>query len=504
MYIGQDLQVAFQSYKVIDDISSSFNGSTTSFALLVNGSAPVPLPINSQQCLISVAGVIQRPDDSGAEGFRLSGGNIVFSSAPATGADFFGVILAGADYVNAGGTFPDGSVAVPSITFNDDTDTGLFRSGSGSIGFTFNAVNSVTLSSTGLQSVLGSAANPSLSFIGDLNTGIYSPSAGSVAISTNGSQRATVDNSGRLLVGTSTARTNLYNTGTITSRHIVEVAADLVIEYLGIRNTNDANGANLGLGKSRGTSAGSNTLVLSGDTLGQIDFFGSDGSEFVQGALIKAEVDGTPGANDMPGRLVFSTTADGASNPTERMRITNTGTFRIGQTTTDTPGLGATTTGIGFEPGNGSIFLSRADGASLYLNANVNDAVARFSRSGTQVGNISVTTTATTFNSTSDYRLKENVVALAGAVDRVKQLKPSRFNFISEPSKTVDGFIAHEAQAVVPECVTGEKDAVDADGNPVYQGIDQSKLVPLLTAALQEAITEIASLKDRVAALEAS
>ena len=98
-YIGNDLEVAFQSYLIIDDISSSFNGSVTSFALQVGGAAPVPLPINPQQCLISVAGVIQEPDPTGASGFNLSGGNIVFSSAPSGGASFFGVILAGADYV---------------------------------------------------------------------------------------------------------------------------------------------------------------------------------------------------------------------------------------------------------------------------------------------------------------------------------------------------------------------------------------------------------------------
>jgi len=75
---------------------------------------------------------------------------------------------------------------------------------------------------------------------------------------------------------------------------------------------------------------------------------------------------------------------------------------------------------------------------------------------------------------------------------------PSRFNFISDPDKTVDGFLAHEVQDVVPEAIFGTKDAVDSDGNPEYQGIDQSKLVPLLTAALQEAITEIESLKSRL------
>ena len=137
-YIGNDLKVAYNTYINIDDISGSFNGSTTSFALLVRGAAPTPLPLNSQQCLISVGGVLQRPDDTGAEGFRLSGGNIVFSSAPNTGEDFFGVILAGADYVNAGANFPDGSAAVPSITFDQDTDTGFYRASSGVVGLTSN------------------------------------------------------------------------------------------------------------------------------------------------------------------------------------------------------------------------------------------------------------------------------------------------------------------------------------------------------------------------------
>jgi hypothetical protein len=118
------------------------------------------------------------------------------------------------------------------------------------------------------------------------------------------------------------------------------------------------------------------------------------------------------------------------------------------------------------------------------------------------VGTIVTNGSATAYNTSSDYRLKENVAPLTGAADRLNQLQVHRFNFIADPDKTVDGFIAHEAQAVVPECVTGTKDEVDDDGNPVYQGIDQSKLVPLLTAALQEALAEIESLKARVTALE--
>jgi hypothetical protein len=136
-YIGNNLR-SNNDYKTIDDISSSFNGSTTSFSLLVGGIAPTPFPKYETQLLISVGGVIQEPDSSGSTGFKLSGTNIVFSSAPASGEVFFGVILASADYLNAGGTFPDGTVSVPSITFTGDTDTGLFRVSSGQIGIVAN------------------------------------------------------------------------------------------------------------------------------------------------------------------------------------------------------------------------------------------------------------------------------------------------------------------------------------------------------------------------------
>jgi hypothetical protein len=111
------------------------------------------------------------------------------------------------------------------------------------------------------------------------------------------------------------------------------------------------------------------------------------------------------------------------------------------------------------------------------------------------VGTVTTSGSATAYNTSSDYRLKENVVAMSGATERLKQLKPSRFNFITDADTTVDGFLAHEVQDVVPEAISGTKDAVDADGNPEYQGIDQSKLVPLLVATIQE-------LEARIAALE--
>jgi hypothetical protein len=108
------------------------------------------------------------------------------------------------------------------------------------------------------------------------------------------------------------------------------------------------------------------------------------------------------------------------------------------------------------------------------------------------------------YNTTSDYRLKENIEPLVSAVSRLNQIPVYRFNYKGSPDYTVDGFIAHEVQAIVPEAITGIKDEIDANGNPLYQGIDQSKLVPLLTAALQEAIAKIASLEARLTALEAN
>jgi hypothetical protein len=121
---------------------------------------------------------------------------------------------------------------------------------------------------------------------------------------------------------------------------------------------------------------------------------------------------------------------------------------------------------------------------------------------GTARGSITTNASSTAYNTTSDYRLKENVELLAGATERLSQIPVHRFNFIGSDA-TVDGFLAHEAQAIVPECVTGTKDEVDADGNPVYQGIDQSKLVPLLTAALQEAMERIEQLESEMAAVKA-
>jgi len=321
----------------------------------------------------------------------------------------------------------------------------------------------------------------------DFNVG---SGAGAFSFSTSAGERVRIDSSGRLLVGTSSSRTGykFETEGTASNNSWASFS----------HNSNDVIGAILKLLKSRGTAVGSNTIVQSGDIVGRIDFDGTDGSVNQTAAQIYAVIDGTPGAADMPGRLVFSTTADGASSPTERMRIDSSGTVLIG---VNTKIIAQTTNPFVFFQAQATTTTS-----GLTIESYGNNIATRyhfgFTNPNGVVGTISTNGSATAYNTSSDYRLKENVVPLTGAVDRVNQLQVHRFNFIADPDKIVDGFIAHEAQAVVPECVTGTKDEVDEDGNPVYQGIDQSKLVPLLTAALQEALAEIESLKARVTALE--
>jgi hypothetical protein len=180
------------------------------------------------------------------------------------------------------------------------------------------------------------------------------------------------------------------------------------------------------------------------------------------------------------------------TNAAERARITSGGTLAVGTTAKQDANNVSLAVGA----------TSPATPIETQMSTTSGNYALTFRNPNGLVGNILTSGSSTSFNTSSDYRLKENVTPVADGITRLQQLKPSRFNFKADPTKTVDGFIAHEVQAVVPEAITGEKDALDDDGNPVYQGIDQSKLVPLLTAALQEAITRIEALEAEVQALK--
>jgi len=234
------------------------------------------------------------------------------------------------------------------------------------------------------------------------------------------------------------------------------------------------------------------------------------------GTILKAATIGTDGAENWAStantssNLKFSTMRDGTL--TEHMRITKDGDLLLHKTSAVTSGAGT--------------YFARSSNVStmpIYLRflktySGVRTATENY-HDGTNVGGILFDNSSTTFSTSSDYRLKENVVTDWDATTRLKQLKPSRFNFKIDADKTVDGFLAHEVSSIVPEAVTGIKDELqvwedgeklpegvsvgdnklDDDGNtmPKYQGIDQSKLVPLLVKTIQE-------LEARITALESA
>jgi hypothetical protein len=308
-----------------------------------------------------------------------------------------------------------------------------------------------------------------------------------------------------------------------------------------------------------GTTSPGHPLHVSGNGFGTIAKFSADDGANNPRLLIYGSSDGmhiqrTSGSG--AANLMFEV-GGGEGGGTEAMRIDSSGNVLVG--TTGLPS--STNKGVALRPVSLDRTIIQMSSASVSTGVEL----IQFRNPNGQVGYIATNASSTTYATSSDYRLKENVTDITDGIARIKLLNPSRFNFIVDADTTVDGFLAHEAQEVVPEAVSGEKDAMmdedyvatpatgeiytpaqdatfDDDGNeltaatdevvhstdveqpdtleegrqwrettaavmatrtvPSYQGIDQSKLVPLLTAALQEAVAEIEALKTRVAALE--
>ena len=280
--------------------------------------------------------------------------------------------------------------------------------------------------------------------------GFYLQASSYLRIYTNGAERARIDSSGRLLVGTSSSQDKYYNT--TGNGHLVQIeSTSVVLQSSTVHSgTNPTGGAHFAFARSRGTAVGSVTSVASGDSLVRLSFQGADGTEFVEAATITCDVDGTPGANDMPGRLVFSTTADGASSPTERMRIDNAG--------------------------NTFIKVMQVGGT-----ANVH-----WSSSAGQL-----------FVTSSSLRFKNSVEEYDKGLAEVMQMQPKYFVYNQEPSgKKRAGFIAEDFHDLgLTEYVEYWK---GEEGEDLPSEIGYSNMVAILVKAIQELKAEVDDLKSQL------
>jgi hypothetical protein len=378
-------------------------------------------------------------------------------------------------------TFTAGTVSAPAITTTGDTNTGIFFPAADTIAFTEGGVEAMRIDSSGNLGIGTNSPTQRLDVVSNASTAI-----GLVVRNRTGNDFANlsfVTNDGatiqtgivNALVGTNGAAM-LFNRkpdgGAATEAMRINASGDVGI---GTSNPSGAAGRNLTIYNSSGQARISFKNSITGDTSADGFQIGIDGDAM---AIVEQR-------ENLP--LAFST------NATERMRITSSGDLCVG-----------TTSQIG--PGKISVSQSNASQAALGCNHTLG-AGQSFIAFANAANNALIGTitnngnTATAYNTTSDYRLKENVAAMTGALATVQQLKPVTYKWKADGSDG-QGFIAHELQAVVPDAVVGEKDAVDAEGKPVYQGIDTSFLVATLTSAIQELKAIVDAQAARIAALE--
>jgi hypothetical protein len=301
-----------------------------------------------------------------------------------------------------------------------------------------------TASNVTVEFVAGTNTAPSITTVGDTNTGIFFPAADTIAFAEGGAEAMRIDSSGNVGIGTSSPELPLSVAGNIGMRGTTDHR--LTLNSQGTVGTNDSNWIR---------AATTNVLYNAA------------------GGTHSWEISGT-----------------------ERMRIDSSGNLLVGTTTqgSNEKARVNTTTNNGW-----SVLMSSVNRGWLNRQSNASGGIAAFFEVGagnTAVGSITTSATTTTYATSSDYRLKENIAPMTGALAKVLKLNPVTYTWKVDGS-VGEGFIAHELQGIAPHAVSGEKDGEE------MQGVDYGKITPLLTAALQEAIAEIQSLKARVAELEA-
>lgn len=348
--------------------------------------------------------------------------------------------------------------------------------------------------------------------------------SGSLQLATNnGTTAVTIDTSQNVGVGTSSPATKLHvasTSGAVQVRASSDTDVSFSATATGTDSTafmtvlNDArqwtmrvNGAESDQFQIRDSTAGANRMVI--DTSGQLGINTATPADrvtvngnialngglnyvFANGGGSSGSVNAGFGLDGTNSRLLFYTSGVG----NERMRIDSSGRLLVGCTNEPNASIN------GFKADVAYTIIASSGQIPFYVNRNTNTGeIQQLRYNNGAVGNISTNGSNCTFNSTSDYRLKENIVPMTGALDKVAQLKPVTYTW-KKDGQDGEGFIAHELAEVCPEAVTGEKDAVDEEGKPIYQAIDQSVLVATLTAAIQELKAELDTVKAELNTLK--
>jgi len=307
--------------------------------------------------------------------------------------------------------------------------------------------------------------------------------AKSFRVNTNTNERFRVDLAGRFLVGTTAYKSNLnassdVQIGQFVGKNDNECACLSVFSYAGTTNPT-ARGAKLQLHRARSTDGTTNTAVAQNDLIGSIEFKGNDGTSFTAAARIDVNIDDAPGTDDMPGRMVFSTSANGSGAPTERFRIASDG-----------KGFFNTTSAVS---GNTAAFQVRGgisiDDGTHFRNIYQSGSGHVYFANGTNQAYLS---TSGSWTNASDIAYKKDIEDITYGIDTVKQLKPRKYKHKGNNNNDI-GFIAQELETNIPEVVSGD------DGS---KGVSYGNLTAVLTKALQEAIAKIETLEAKVAALE--
>ena len=492
------------------------NGSTVNFTLSrsVNSVNDIEVIVNNVEQIPS--------------GYSVSGTTLTFSAAPSAGTSNVYVrylsttnlslaIPAGTSATFNTVTVADGSATTPSITNDGDTNTGIFFPAADTIAFAEGGAEAVRINSSGdllVGTSTTGSAGISLSSAYNIGWGqsagesipnIFRQSSSAATVLTNGYRYSATANGFASSYSSSFAKSAIaLNEGSVRFYTDTAVTTAAGTDVTPTERMRIDSSGNVGIGTSSpykrlNATKASSTAYSASDfdidslalQLANTTNDKSTGIYFAIGSNGEAAISAVE-TSDGETALTFGTRGSG-SRP-ERARIDSSGNLMVGQTST------------------GARFAITQPIADWCINMNTTSSGTQyfsvFRYNGSLIGQITGNNTNTSYTTSSDYRLKEDIAPMTGALAKVALLKPCTYKWKVDGSDG-QGFIAHELAEVEAGCVTGEKDAVDADGNPQYQGIDTSFLVATLTAAIQEQQAlivaqqaELTTLTTRITALE--